>query len=72
MSKPKECSSCKNGDTEFPDWAMYRVVSAPMEARKIHGTALCESHADILMDDYPEAKIEEVSEWVQAVKDYKE
>jgi hypothetical protein len=65
---PKECSSCKNGDTEFPDWAVYKVVKAPMEARKVHGNSLCENHADILLDDYPEAIIEEVSEWVMQIK----
>lgn len=59
-----ECTSCKNGDKEFPDWAVWRVTKAPMEARKLHGLSLCNDHATLLVEDYPDARMEIVPEWV--------
>lgn len=48
----KNCSSCKNGDKEFPDVAKYKLVKAPRECREIHGIYLCEDHMVVADADY--------------------
>lgn len=55
MSGQKECTSCKAGDKEFPDWATCKILKAPQECRNIHGTLLCDDHAVAVMADWPEA-----------------
>ncbi len=71
MPYPRPCTSCKKGDG-IPDWAIYRVLKAPQEARETHGTQLCQSHAEIILNDFPESELKHVQEWEDATKNHKE